>query len=188
MDQSKYKALRFSREGRILTIMIDLPERLNVVTEELHEEFSRVFHDAAQDPDSDIVILTGAGNHFCAGGDLQWLKRELDEGLMPFVVESFIMRRIVSGILDCTKPIIAKVNGDAMGFGASIALLCDVVIAADNARFADPHTRVGLSTGDGGSFIWPQLIGYAKARHYLITGDALERVKAYVSHARQARQ
>ncbi len=178
MDQSKYEALRFDRVGRILTITIDLADRMNVVTERLHEEFSRVFHDAAADPDSDIIILTGAGKVFCAGGDLKWLARELEGGLMPFVVESFIMRRIVSGILDCAKPIIAKVNGDAMGFGASIALLCDVVIAAEGARFADPHTRVGLSTGDGGSFIWPQLIGYAKARHYLLTGDALDATEA----------
>lgn len=178
IDQSRYTALGFSYEGRVLTVAINLPERLNVVTEELHEEFSRVFHDVAADPDSDIVILTGVGDVFCAGGDLKWLARELDGGLMPFVVESFIMRRIVSGLLDCAKPIIAKVNGDAMGFGASIALMCDIVIAAEGVRFADPHTRVGLSTGDGGSFIWPQLVGYAKARHYLLTGDALDATEA----------
>jgi enoyl-CoA hydratase len=178
MDQSKYEALRFDRDGRILTITIDMADRLNVVTEQLHEEFSRVFHDAAMDPDSDIIILTGAGRAFCAGGDLAWLRREIEGGLMPYVVESFTMRRIISGLMDCSKPIIAKVNGDAMGFGASIALLCDVVIAADGARFADPHTRIGLSTGDGGSFIWPQLIGYGKARHYLLTGDAIEAKEA----------
>lgn len=178
MDQSRYKALKFDRDGRILTITINLPERLNVVTEELHEEFSRVFHDVATDPDSDVIVLTGAGRVFCAGGDLEWLKREIEGSLMPYVVESFIMRRIVSGLLDCPKPIIAKVNGDAMGFGASIALMCDVVIAAEGARFADPHTRVGLATGDGGSFIWPQLVGYAKARHYLLTGDALDATEA----------
>jgi enoyl-CoA hydratase len=88
------------------------------------------------------------------------------------------MRRIVGSLLECPKPVIAAVNGDAMGFGASIALLCDVVIAVEHARFADPHCKVGLSTGDGGSLIWPQLIGYAKAKHYLLTGDALDAVEA----------
>jgi enoyl-CoA hydratase len=88
------------------------------------------------------------------------------------------MRRIVHGLLDCPKPVIARVNGDAMGFGASIALLCDVVIAVETARFADPHVKLGLSAGDGGALIWPQLIGYAKAKHYLLTGEPIAAVEA----------
>lgn len=178
IDQAQYEALRFDYVGRVLTISIDLPDRLNVVTEQLHSEMARVFHDAAFDPDCAVIVLTGVGRVFCAGGDLDWLADELRDGLPPFVVESHVMRRIVGGLLECPKPVIAKVNGDAIGFGASIALLCDIVIAADNARFADPHCRLGLSTGDGGSMIWPQLIGYAKAKHYLLTGDALDAVEA----------
>ena len=178
MDQSKYQTLHFARSGRVLTITINLPEKLNVVTHQLHEEMARVFYDAADDTESDVIILTGAGNVFCAGGDLNWLHGELRDGLAPFVTESRTMKRIVHGLLDCAKPVIARVNGDAMGFGASIALLCDVVIAVDTARFADPHVKVGLSAGDGGALIWPQLIGYAKAKHYLMTGDALDAVEA----------
>ena len=162
----------------MLTIRINLPERLNVVTERLHTEMSRVFHDAADDRESDVIVLTGAGQVFCAGGDLQWLADELEHGIPPFVREAQTMRRIVGSLLECPKPVIAAVNGDAMGFGASIALLCDVVIATENARFADPHCKVGLSTGDGGSLIWPQLIGYAKAKHYLLTGDAVDATEA----------
>jgi enoyl-CoA hydratase len=178
LDQSKYEALAFSRDGRVLTISINLPERMNVVTEQLHLEMSRVFLDAADDPDSDVIVLTGAGKVFCAGGDLQWLADELEHGLPPFVGEAHVMRRIIGSLLECPKPVIAAVNGDAMGFGASIALLCDIVIAVEHARFADPHCKVGLSTGDGGSLIWPQLIGYAKAKHYLLTGEALDAVEA----------
>jgi enoyl-CoA hydratase len=178
IDQGQYEALRFDYAGQVLTISINLPDRLNVVTEQLHHEMARVFHDAAFDPDCRVIVLTGVGRVFCAGGDLTWLADELRDGLPPFVVESHIMRRIVGGLLECPKPVIAKVNGDAIGFGASIALLCDIVIAADSARFADPHCRLGLSTGDGGSMIWPQLIGYAKAKHYLLTGDALDAVEA----------
>lgn len=174
----KYSALTFEYEGRVLTIRIDLAERLNVVTEQLHVEMATVFEDAARDPDSDIIVLTGAGRTFCAGGDLKWLAEELEASSTPFVTEAHVMRRIVGSILECPKPIIAAVNGDAIGFGASIALLCDVVIAVEHAQFADPHVKLGLSTGDGGSLIWPQLIGYAKARHYLLTGDALNAVEA----------
>jgi enoyl-CoA hydratase len=178
MDQAAYKTLRFDRAGRVLTITIDMAEKLNVVTEQLHNEMARVFNDAADDPESDVIILTGAGHVFCAGGDMNWLRDEMANGLMPFVVESRTMKRIVHGLLDCPKPVIARVNGDAMGFGASIALLCDVVIALDTARFADPHVKIGLSAGDGGAFIWPQLIGYAKAKHYLLTGEPIGAVEA----------
>lgn len=178
LDPAHYEALAFERDGRVLTVSINLPERMNVVTERLHHEMSRVFADVADDPDSDIIVLTGTGKVFCAGGDLKWLAEELEQGLVPFVTEAQTMRRIVGSLLECPKPVIAAVNGDAMGFGASIALLCDVVIAVEHARFADPHCKVGLSTGDGGSLIWPQLIGYAKARHYLLTGDALDAIEA----------
>lgn len=172
MNQDQYNALKFSRDGNVLTITID-SGGLNIVTKELHDEMGRVFHDVTLDEQSDIIILTGAGKVFCAGGDLNWLAGEIKDGFAPFVNEAQVMRRIVGGLLECPKPVIAKVNGDAIGFGASIALLCDIVIAADTARFADPHTKLGLSTGDGGSLIWPQLIGYAKAKHYLLTGDAV---------------
>jgi enoyl-CoA hydratase len=178
MPAEQYSTLAFDYAGRVLTIRIDMADRLNVVTEQLHAEMATVFEHAARDPDCDVIVLTGAGRTFCAGGDLQWLADELKDGLAPFVGESHVMRRIVGSLLECPKPVIAAVNGDAIGFGASIALLCDVVIAADTARFADPHVRLGLSTGDGGSLIWPQLIGYAKARHYLLTGDALDAVEA----------
>jgi enoyl-CoA hydratase len=178
LDSSRYETLKFTRVGRVLTIAINLPERKNVVTHELHEEMGRAFFDAADDPDSDVVILTGVGDVFCAGGDLQWLHRELQQGIAPFVVEVKTMKRIVQGLLDCPKPVIARVNGDAMGFGATIALLCDVVIAVETARFADPHVKLGLSAGDGGALIWPQLIGYAKAKHYLLTGEPIGAAEA----------
>ena len=173
MNFDHYSLLTFSREARVLTVTMNRPELLNAVNHQLHEEMARVFFDAADDPDSDVVILTGAGAAFSAGGDFEWMGDMLAGNRVPFVHEAKTMRRIVMGLLDCPKPVIAKVNGDAMGFGASVALLCDVVIAAESARFADPHVRMGLVAGDGGALIWPQLIGFAKAKHYLLTGDAI---------------
>jgi enoyl-CoA hydratase len=168
-----YETLSFGRDGRVLTIVMDRPEVMNAVSHQLHVEMGRVFIEAADDPDTDIIVLTGAGQAFSAGGDVNWMADMAAGRRGPFVEEVRMMRRIIHGVLDCPKPVIAKVNGDAMGFGASIALLCDVVIAADTARFADPHVKLGLVAGDGGALIWPQLIGYAKARHYLMTGDAI---------------
>lgn len=178
MDLEAYKTIACSRRGRVLTLRMDSRRTLNAVTPELHHELGSVFHDAAADADSDIVVLTGTGAAFSAGGDVQWLARQARGEAEPFVTESRTMRSIVHGLLDCPKPVIAAVNGDAFGIGASLALLCDVVIAIDSARLADPHVRMGLSAGDGGALIWPQLIGFAKARHYLLTGEAIEAIEA----------
>jgi enoyl-CoA hydratase len=82
-------------------------------------------------------------------------------------------KKIIFGLLDLEKPIIAKVRGPAIGLGCTIALFCDVIFAADTARFADPHVKVGVVAGDGGAVIWPQLVGYARAKEYLMTGDPL---------------
>lgn len=173
MAFENYETLRFTRQDRVLTIIMDRPEVLNAVSHQLHVEMGRVFLEAADDPETDIIILTGAGHAFSAGGDVQWMADMAAGRRGPFVEEVRVMRRIIHGLLDCPKPVIAKVNGDAMGFGASIALLCDIVIAADTARFADPHVKLGLVAGDGGALIWPQLIGFAKAKHYLLTGEAV---------------
>lgn len=173
MDFDSYQQLEISREGRVLTIAMNRPELLNAVGHTMHVEMSRVFDEAADDPETDVIVLTGKGRAFSAGGDTDWLGKQMRGEREPFVRELRTIRRIVHSVLDCPKPIIAKVNGDAFGFGASIALVCDVIFAADNARFADPHVRLGLAAGDGGAFIWPQLVGYAKAKHYLLTGDAI---------------
>lgn len=173
MNFDDYSQLEITREGRVLTIAMNRPEMLNAVGHDMHVQLGRVFDDAADDPESDVIVLTGKGRAFSAGGDAEWLGKQMRGEREPFVRELRVIRRIVHSILDCPKPIIAKVNGDAFGFGASVSLICDVIFAADHARFADPHVRLGLAAGDGGAFIWPQLVGYAKAKHYLMTGDAI---------------
>ncbi|MGH8783835.1 MAG: enoyl-CoA hydratase/isomerase family protein [Cupriavidus necator] len=87
-------------------------------------------------------------------------------------------KQIISSLLDCEKPVIAKLNGHAMGLGATIALFCDMIYAAENAKIGDPHIRVGLVAGDGGAVIWPQLIGYARAKEFLMTGNVLTATEA----------
>ena len=172
-----YRAIEAERRGRLLVLTLNRPDALNAVNAELHTELSRIFIDAREDPDCDVVMLTGAGRAFSAGGDLDWMQMSIDQPAM-FDETAREAKAIVFGQLDLDKPLICRLNGHAVGLGASLALLCDVIIAADNAKIGDPHVSVGLVAGDGGALIWPQLIGYAKAKHYLFTGDLMAAAEA----------
>ena len=172
MDYSKYKELKITQEDKILTITINRPNDMNAVNEQLHLEFSTIFIDVEFDDGVDIVILTGAGKSFCAGGDLKWLLGVHGD---PVATSYHIShdRKIQNAMLDMEKPIIAKVNGPAIGLGCSLALFCDFIYATPRSKFADPHVSVGLVAGDGGCVMWPQLIGYARAKKYLLTGEVM---------------
>jgi enoyl-CoA hydratase len=172
MDYSAYSSLKITRDGRVATVALDRPESLNAISDAMHHELSRVFYQLADDTDISIVVLTGSGKAFCAGGDIPWME-QMAQSLPRHLDNLRVAERIVMGILECPKPIICRLNGDAIGLGASIALLCDIIIAADTARIADPHVKMGLVAGDGGALIWPQLIGYAKAKEFLLTGSAV---------------
>ncbi|MCR5859699.1 enoyl-CoA hydratase/isomerase family protein [Mesorhizobium sp. J428] len=179
MNYDRYEAIEVGREGRKLTLTLSNPAALNAVTARMHAELSTIFIDAGQDDETDVVVLTGAGTAFCAGGDINWMQTLLDApgGMAGIGIEG---RRIIHSLLDLDKPVICRMNGDAIGLGATLALFCDVVIADRNARIGDPHVRVGLVAGDGGAVIWPQLVGYSRAKQFLMTGDLIgaERAEA----------
>jgi enoyl-CoA hydratase len=171
-----YKTLSFSVRERILTVSLNRPEKLNVFDAEMEREVTQFLVDGALDKDFDVVILTGAGRAFSAGGDIQgWMQKNVED---PGSVDTVMAKRVVFAMLEFPKPIIAKINGHAIGLGATVALYCDVIFAADNAKIGDPHVTVGLSAGDGGAIIWPHLIGYARAREYLMTGELIPAPKA----------
>jgi len=172
VSYDSYQRIQFERRGRVLTVTMNRPQVLNAVDAPMHEELARVFHDVAADEAADVIVLTGAGRAFSAGGDIGWMQEMIDDPKMweRTRVEG---KKIVFGLLDLEKPIIARVNGPAVGLGATLALFCDVIIAAESAVISDPHVRVGLVAGDGGAIIWPQLIGYARAKEYLMTGDSI---------------
>ncbi|MDT9598732.1 enoyl-CoA hydratase/isomerase family protein [Sphingosinicella rhizophila] len=174
---NSYETIAFTRHGRILEVTLNQPDKLNAVGAVLHEELSRLFVDCSNDPDSDIIVLTGAGRAFSAGGDLKEMQAMIDDPSL-FEKTAREAKQMVLSLLDCEKPVIAKVNGHATGLGATIALLCDVIFAADSAKIGDPHVSVGLVAGDGGATIWPQLIGYARAREFLLTGDLMTATEA----------
>lgn len=164
-----FKRIDVSRSGRVLTLTLNNPGLRNAVDAVMHEELAEVFTEAGRDPDSDVIILTGAGKDFSAGGDVSWFKRALKgEAEIPGVREA---KQIIFSLLDLEKPVIAKVRGPAVGLGCTIALFCDLVFASTDAVFIDPHVKVGVVAGDGGAVIWPHLAGHMRAKEFLMTGD-----------------
>lgn len=172
-----YKTIALSRRDRLLTITLNRPDAMNSVNLAMHEELAEVFVFAAADPHSDVIVLTGAGRAFSAGGDLDHVSNNAANPHL-FDEEVRLAKRIVFAMLDLDKPLICRLNGHAVGLGATLALFCDVIFAADSAKIGDPHVAIGLVAGDGGAVIWPQRIGLCKAKEYLLTGELLTAAKA----------
>jgi enoyl-CoA hydratase len=167
-----YQALKLSREAGVLTVTLDNPPT-NAVTEAMHAELRTLFPRINQDDETKVVVLTGAGERaFSAGGDVNDMIRLLGDPAAT-IRSMKEATDTVYGLLRLEKPIIARINGHAIGLGATLALFCDLTYAVETAKISDPHVAVGYAAGDGGALIWPQLIGYARAREYLLTGDPL---------------
>ena len=162
----------------VATVTLTGESSANAVNGAMHRELAHIFTLLQDSEDCDLVVLTGAGDFFSAGGDMGWFEEMIDD---PAKFRSIAVegKRIVNSLLELEKPIICRLNGAAAGLGATIALMCDVIVASDNAVIGDPHVRVGLVAGDGGAVIWPQLIGFARAKEYLMTGEMLTAQHAY---------
>lgn len=176
-DYNRYKYLKVEKEDAVAVITMDRPEVLNAVHGEMHRELEEVFLDVARDSEARAVVLTGAGRAFCAGGDARGMSGD-DFRSPGAVVPLDAARRLVLNMLEVQQPLIAAVNGAAAGLGATLALFCDIIIAAEDARIGDTHVRMGLVAGDGGVVIWPALVGVAKAKEMLLTGDFIDGRKA----------
>ncbi len=172
MDYSTYRTLRIDREGGVLTVTLNRPEKLNAIDGVLHAELATVFADLGRDEAARGVVLTGAGRAFSAGGDADWFKDVTRDPAVWRRVQ-WEAKRIIHDLLDLEIPIVAAVNGAATGLGATLALFCDTIFMADGARIGDPHVKMGVVAGDGGAVIWPWLVGPARAKEYLMTGDLL---------------
>ncbi len=160
------------RSNGVLVLTLDNPPT-NAFWGAMHDDLRRILEDVNDDADAKVVVITGAGEKaFSAGGDVNEMQRLLDAPMET--IQSFIeARRLLSAFLRAEKPIIARINGHAIGLGATIALFSDLAYAVEGAKIADPHVAVGFAAGDGGALIWPQLIGYMRAREYLLTGDPI---------------
>lgn len=171
-DLPEFGTIILEREGRLLKMTLNRPDALNAVNLELHDDLAGALWFAQCDTGSDVLLITGAGRAFSAGGDLDHLSRNAESPHL-FDHEARMAKRIVFTLLDIDKPVICKMNGHAVGLGATLALLCDIIFAAEGAKIGDPHVHLGLVAGDGGAVIWAQRIGLARAKEYLFTGDLL---------------
>lgn len=169
--------IAMAREGRLLRITLNRPDAMNAVNLQLHDDLVEALWFAQGDPESDLIVLTGAGRAFSAGGDLDHIEHNARNPHL-FDHEARIAKRIVATLLDIDKPVICRMNGHAVGLGATLALLCDVIFAAKGAKIGDPHVGLGLVAGDGGAVIWAQRIGLTRAKEYLLTGELLTAEKA----------
>lgn len=172
MDFSSYATMRFDRRDRILYAEFNRPASLNAVDQVTHKDLARLFGEVAADPQTAVLVLSGSGKAFSAGGDLDYIQHLIDSP-RDFFDDIGDIKKIIFSMLDCPKPILAKLHGAAIGLGATIALFCDIVMAAPGIKIADPHVKLGFTAGDGGAVIWPHLIGHARAKEYLMTGKPI---------------
>jgi enoyl-CoA hydratase len=170
--QAETATLLVDSDGPVRILTMNRPDSLNAVDAELHSELTAVWPRLTADRDARAVVLTGAGRAFSAGGDEAFLRatnedpefrwRALDEA-----------RRLVFELVRFPLPVIAAVNGPAVGLGSSLASLCDLILMSERAYFADPHVLLGVAAADGAAAVWPQLMGPFRAKYLLLTGEKL---------------
>jgi enoyl-CoA hydratase/carnithine racemase len=169
--------LQVDADGPIRVVRLNRPEQLNATNHELHGGLAELFPQIDADDEARAVVLTGNGRAFSAGGDFTYLdeltrdaalrRRTLADG-----------KQIVTGMAACRVPIVAAVNGPAVGLGCSLVALSDVVFMAESAHLADPHVAVGLVAADGGPVTWPLLTSLQLAKEYALTGDRIPAARA----------
>ena len=174
MDYKDYQHLAFDRRPNgVLLITINRPEVLNATNDRLHWELTQIWLTVGADPESRVAVVTGAGRAFSAGGDLKMVD---DNASSPARVARVLQEAsdLVYNIVNLDKPVVSAINGVAVGAGLVVALLADISIISETARFTDGHTKLGVVAGDDAAIIWPLLCGMAKAKYYLLTSDFID--------------
>jgi enoyl-CoA hydratase len=175
-----YEALLYEKKARIGYVTLNRPRILNAQSPEMFAELAEVFGDIKQDPDVGVVILSGAGDRaFCAGADINFLKQLAQT--TPVAAKTFVEKnRLAFGaIAHLGKPVIAAVNGFALGGGCELAMACHIRIASDNARFGQPEINLGLFPGAGGTQRLPRLVGKGIALEMMLTGEPISAQEAH---------
>ncbi|MDP1795006.1 MAG: enoyl-CoA hydratase/isomerase family protein [Acidimicrobiales bacterium] len=161
-----------SADGPVRVVVLDDPENLNAFSEQMHETFVELWTQLRSDTDACSVVLTGSGKAFSAGGSFEdFERRRVDLDFRTRSMEQ--AAEIVNAMLDFPLPVVAAVNGPAVGLGCTIVQLCDIVFIADHTFLADPHVSVALVAGDGGATGWPANTSLLKVKQYLLTGDRI---------------
>lgn len=170
---AQYERFKFERpHPGVLRVTMCSPLKMGVMDARMHREVSQIWRDIDSDDETNVVIFTGDGKSFSAGGDLNHERQVCtDYALrMQAMKES---RDLVVNMLDCRKPIVTAARGWAVGAGLATLLLADISIAAEDAKLSDGHLKIGVAAGDHAAIIWPLLCGMAKAKYYLLTADTI---------------
>lgn len=170
--------LLVERDGPLRILTMNRPEALNALDTPLHSAMRRVWDVLVDDDEAEAVVLTGAGRLFSAGGDIPNFLR---------AYESYPARRhdireaerLFRAMVASELPMVAAVNGPAIGLGCSVALLCDLVVMGESAYLSDPHVSVGLVAGDGGAASWPLYVSLHRAKEYLLLGERIPAADAH---------
>ena len=165
-------AVIIESDGHVRILTLNRPDALNAFDDDLHSALPAALREVERDPDARAIVLTGAGRAFSAGGSVDdfeifandlWLRRQTLR----------IGRQLFEDLINVHLPIVAAVNGPAVGLGCTLASACDFVLVSDEAFLADPHVQVALVAGDGGAVTWPLSVGLLRAKRYLLTGDRI---------------
>jgi len=174
IDYADYRHLLFERRPHgVLLVTINRPEVLNATNDRLHWELTQVWLTIDRDAGTRVAVVTGAGRAFSAGGDLEMVEANATD---PRRLANTVREAsdIVYNMINLDKPVVSAINGVAVGAGLVVALLADVSVIAEDVRFTDGHTRLGVVAGDHAAILWPLLCGMAKAKYYLLTSDFID--------------
>lgn len=176
---AKYSTIEVKKEELTTTVILNRPNKGNALTHTMFSELNNAIEVIAEDDTARVVILTGAGRFFCTGGDLS------DNPLLPLKRPEKqrdrlkrVIHRTCLGLMNLEKPVIAAVNGPAIGAGCDLALVCDIRIAAENAQFGEVYVKVGAIPDCGGTWLLPRLVGISKACELIFTGDIIDAKEA----------
>jgi 2-(1,2-epoxy-1,2-dihydrophenyl)acetyl-CoA isomerase len=165
-------------EDGIAVITLSKPERLNAVDPDMRAEIGKCIDKAAEDESVRVLVITGEGKAFCAGGDVKTMEGRLEKTIVERRESLRASNRVIKKIRDLDKPVIAAVNGDAVGAGCNLALACDIRLASDKARFGEVFVKRGLHPDWGGTYNLTRLVGTAKACELIFTGDLIDAEEA----------
>jgi enoyl-CoA hydratase/carnithine racemase len=173
-----FETLRIEKSGFVTTLTLCRAELLNRFDGDAHTEFLHAIDIMAEDNECRAILIEAEGKVFSAGGDLNEVARmQADDAHRARMFRE--ARQLVRGLLALEPPIVAAVHGDAIGLGATIVVLCDMIVASRNAGICDPHVAIGLAAGDGGCIGWPSAMGLMRAKRYLLTGERIDAETAY---------
>jgi enoyl-CoA hydratase/carnithine racemase len=174
MDYKDYQHLVFERRPHgVLLITLNRPQVLNATNDRMHWELTQVWLTIDRDAETRVAVVTGAGRAFSAGGDLEMVEANATD---PRRLANTVREAsdIVYNMINLDKPVVSAINGVAVGAGLVVALMADISIIAEDVRFTDGHTKLGVVAGDHAAIVWPLLCGMAKAKYYLLTSDFID--------------